>query len=56
MSRPPNPVFRTKREVALDQLQNAIQLGHYAPGQSLRQFQLVKDRLRALAKKEGLLE
>jgi DNA-binding GntR family transcriptional regulator len=38
-----NPVFRTKREVALDSLQNAIRLGHYAPGQPLRQFQLVKD-------------
>jgi DNA-binding GntR family transcriptional regulator len=41
--RPTAPVFRTKREVALDSLQNAIRLGHYAPGQSLRQFQLVKD-------------
>jgi DNA-binding GntR family transcriptional regulator len=41
--RPAAPVFRTKREVALDSLQNAIRLGHYAPGQSLRQFQLVKD-------------
>jgi DNA-binding GntR family transcriptional regulator len=37
------PIFRTKREVALDSLQNAIRLGHYAPGQPLRQFQLVKD-------------
>jgi DNA-binding GntR family transcriptional regulator len=43
MGRSPNTVFRTKREVALDSLQNAIQLGRYAPGQSLRQFQLVKD-------------
>jgi DNA-binding GntR family transcriptional regulator len=42
-SRPQIPVFRTKREVALDSLQNAIRLGHYAPGQALRQFQLVKD-------------
>ncbi len=41
--RPQNPIFRTKREVALDSLQNAIRLGHYAPGQPLRQFQLVKD-------------
>src|SRR3989440_5668293 len=38
-----NPIFRTKREIALDSLQNAIRLGHYAPGQPLRQFQLVKD-------------
>jgi len=41
--RPRNPVFRTKREVALDSLQSAIRLGHYVPGQPLRQFQLVKD-------------
>src|SRR5213078_4614356 len=41
--RPQNPIFRTKREVALDSLQNAIRLGHYSPGQPLRQFQLVKD-------------
>src|SRR5712675_1152523 len=41
--KPQTPVFRTKRELALDQLQNAIRLGHYAPGQPLRQFQLVKD-------------
>src|SRR5947209_8172654 len=41
--RPQNPVFRTKREVALDSLQNAIRLGRYAPGQPLRQFQLVQD-------------
>ena len=34
----PTPAFRTKREVALDSLQNAIRLGHYAPGQALRQF------------------
>lgn len=43
VTKPQNPVFRTKREVALDSLQNAIRLGHYAPGQALRQFQLVKD-------------
>jgi DNA-binding GntR family transcriptional regulator len=42
-AKPPSPIFRTKREVALDSLQNAIRLGHYAPGQPLRQFQLVKD-------------
>ena len=43
IDRPQNPIFRTKREIALDSLQNAIRLGHYAPGQPLRQFQLVKD-------------
>src|SRR5215470_11951219 len=37
------PVFRTKREVALTSLENAIRLGRYTPGQPLRQFQLVKD-------------
>jgi len=41
--RPTAPVFRTKREVALASLQNAIRLGRYAPGQPLRQFQLVQD-------------
>ncbi len=41
--RVPDPIFRTKREVALDSLQNAIRLGRYAPGQPLRQIQLVKD-------------
>src|SRR6266403_1277516 len=41
--RVPDPIFRTKREVALDSLQKAIRLGHYAPGQPLRQFQLVQD-------------
>jgi DNA-binding GntR family transcriptional regulator len=43
MAQNPIPAFRTKREVALDSLQNAIRLGHYVPGQALRQFQLVKD-------------
>jgi DNA-binding GntR family transcriptional regulator len=38
-----DPIFRTKREVALDSLQKAILLGRYAPGQSLRQIQLVQD-------------
>jgi DNA-binding GntR family transcriptional regulator len=40
---PKAPIFRTKREVAVDSLQNAIRVGRYAPGQPLRQFQLVKD-------------
>ena len=43
VERPRSPIFRTKREVALDSLQSAIRLGQYAPGQPLRQFQLVKD-------------
>ncbi|MFO0995894.1 MAG: GntR family transcriptional regulator [Alphaproteobacteria bacterium] len=37
------PIFRTKREVALDSLENAIRLGRYSPGQPLRQSQLVRD-------------
>jgi DNA-binding GntR family transcriptional regulator len=43
VEQPQSPIFRTKREVALDSLQTAIRLGRYAPGQPLRQFQLVKD-------------
>ncbi|HXW25282.1 MAG TPA: GntR family transcriptional regulator [Xanthobacteraceae bacterium] len=39
----PDPVFRTKREVALGALEKAIRVGRYAPGQSLRQIQLVQD-------------
>ena len=35
--------FRTKRELAIDTLRTAINSGRYAPGQSLRQVQLVKD-------------
>lgn len=35
--------FRTKREVAIDQLGAAIRSGRYAPGQELRQVQLVQD-------------
>ena len=35
--------FRTKREGALDPLENRDPFWHYAPGQPLRQFQLVKD-------------
>ena len=33
--------FKTKREVAIDQLGAAIRSGRYAPGQELRQVQLV---------------
>jgi DNA-binding GntR family transcriptional regulator len=35
--------FRTKREVAIDTLRDAIQSGRYAPGQQLRQTQLMAD-------------
>lgn len=35
--------FRTKRELAIDTLRDAIQSGRYAPGQALRQVQLVND-------------
>lgn len=38
-----DPVFRTKREVALDSLRTAISTGRYAPGQPLRQIQLMQD-------------
>ena len=35
--------FRTKREVAINTLREAINSGRYVPGQSLRQIQLVQD-------------
>src|SRR5207245_2058263 len=35
--------FRTKREVAIDTLREAISSGRYVSGQSLRQVQLVQD-------------
>lgn len=41
-SRPVQP-FRTKREFALDTLQEAIRSGRYQPGQQLRQTQLAQD-------------
>lgn len=37
------PPFRTKREFALDTLQQAIRTGRYQPGQQLRQTQLVQE-------------
>jgi DNA-binding GntR family transcriptional regulator len=37
------PRFRTKREVAIDTLREAISSGRYVPGQSLRQIKLVQD-------------
>ena len=40
---PSRAPFRTKRELAIDTLQTAINSGRYAPGQPLRQVQLVKD-------------
>jgi len=40
---PSRAAFRTKREIAIDTLRTAINSGRYAPGQSLRQVQLVKD-------------
>lgn len=35
--------FRTKREIAIDALSQAIRAGRYAPGQELRQIQLMED-------------
>ncbi len=43
---PPDPAstnFRTKRELAIGTLRDAIQSGRYAPGQQLRQTQLMAD-------------
>jgi DNA-binding GntR family transcriptional regulator len=40
---PPPPAFRTKRELAIGTLRDAIQTGRYAPGQPLRQTQLMAD-------------
>jgi DNA-binding GntR family transcriptional regulator len=37
------PSFRTKREIAVATLRDAILSGRYAPGQQLRQAQLVSD-------------
>lgn len=39
----PEGQFRTKREVAISNLSDAIRSGRYAPGQQLRQVQLVED-------------
>ena len=51
------PDFRTKRELALGTLRDAIQSGRYAPGQSLRQSQLVTDLgLGATPVREAMLE
>ena len=44
-SEPPNarPAFRTKRELAIGTLRDAIQSGRYVPGQQLSQTQLMTD-------------
>jgi DNA-binding GntR family transcriptional regulator len=39
----PSPNFRTKRELAIGTLRDAIQTGRYVPGQPLRQTQLMAD-------------
>jgi DNA-binding GntR family transcriptional regulator len=38
-----HPSFRTKRALAVETLRDAIRAGRYAPGQALRQTQLMKD-------------
>src|SRR5712691_9566496 len=43
MANSQGPRFRTKREVAIDTLREAISSGRYVSGQSLRQIQLVED-------------
>jgi DNA-binding GntR family transcriptional regulator len=49
--------FRTKRELAIGTLRDAIQTGRYQPGQSLRQSQLVTDLgLGATPVREAMLE
>lgn len=49
--------FRTKRELALETLRDAIQTGRYQPGQSLRQTQLVAElRLGSTPVREAMLE
>jgi DNA-binding GntR family transcriptional regulator len=40
---PSRAAFRTKRGIAIDSLREAIRSGRYAPGQPLRQIQLMKD-------------
>lgn len=40
---PPPASFRTKRELAIGTLKDAIQSGRYAPGQQLSQTQLMSD-------------
>src|SRR5438132_14152084 len=54
---PPGTGSRTKREAAIDTLREAIRSGRYAPGQSLRQVQLVQDLgLSSTPAREAVLE
>src|SRR5437660_12738983 len=56
-SPPPGTGSRTKREAAIDTLREAIRSGRYAPGQSLRQVQLVQDLgLSSTPAREAVLE
>lgn len=49
--------FRTKRELAIGTLRDAIQTGRYTPGQSLRQSQLMADLgLGSTPVREAMLE
>ncbi len=53
----PAASFRTKREAAIGTLREAIQSGRYAPGQQLRQTQLMADLgLGSTPVREALLE
>ena len=54
----PRPAsFRTKRELAIGTLRDAIQSGRYAPGQALRQTQLMNDLgLGSTPVREAILE
>ena len=51
------PAFRTKREQAVAKVKDAIMVGHYRPGQSLKQGQLMADLdLGATPAREAALE
>jgi DNA-binding GntR family transcriptional regulator len=53
----PPTYFRTKRELAIGTLRDAIQTGRYQPGQSLRQTQLMADlRMGSTPVREAVLE
>ncbi len=52
-----SPPFRTKRELAIGTLREAIQTGRYQPGQSLRQTQVMADLgLGSTPVREAMLE
>src|SRR5258708_39112884 len=54
---PSGPGLRTKRDAVVDTLREAIRSGRYAPGQSLRQVQLVQDLgLSSTPAREAVLE